>query len=367
MSDAGRENSMSATSVHTVDTFDPLAGEWSELADHVRAPPFLYPGWHRAWRTAFGKGALRVLAARRGGRLVGVLPMEVRRGGWEAPTNAHTPGFDIVALDEEAARALTTSLFDTRPRHLAIRPVDADGWALHALGDAAASHGYRTHVQPTGGAPYLRLAQDLRRHESELSRNLRHDVQRRLRRLCESGSVSVQVSNGHARLEDLLTEGLDVEAQSWKGQRRTAIAARDDTTHFYRELARWAVDAGWLRLAFLRLDGQAIAFQFDLELGSHYYSLKIGYDPAFERFSPGKLLAYTMVARAVAHELQTYELLGTEEAWKERWTDLSHAQVSFRAFSPSATGRLAASTFVHGKQIAHRIPIAGRLSAALRR
>jgi CelD/BcsL family acetyltransferase involved in cellulose biosynthesis len=358
---------MSATSVHTVDTFDPLAGEWSELADHVRAPPFLYPGWHRAWRTAFGKGALRVLAARRGGRLVGVLPVEVRRGGWEAPTNAHTPGFDIVAIDEEATRALTTSLFDTRPRHLAIRPVDADGWALHALGDAAASHGYRTHVQPTGGAPYLRLAQDLRRHESELSRNLRHDVQRRFRRLGESGSVSVQVSNGRARLEELLTEGLDVEAQSWKGQRRTAIAARGDTTHFYRELARWAVDAGWLRLAFLRLDGQAIAFQFDLEAGSHYYSLKIGYDPAFERFSPGKLLAYTMVARAVAHELQTYELLGTEEVWKERWTDLSHAQVSFRAFSPSATGRLAASTFVHGKQIAHRIPIAGRLSAALRR
>ena len=152
--------------------------------------------------------------------------MEVRRGGWEAPTNAHTPGFDIVALDEEAARALTTSLFDTRPRHLAIRPVDADGWALHALGDAAASHGYRTHVQPTGGAPYLRLAQGLRRHESELSRNLRHDVQRRFRRLCESGSVSVQVSNGRARLEDLLTRDFDVEAQSWKGRRRTAIAAR---------------------------------------------------------------------------------------------------------------------------------------------
>lgn len=358
---------MSATSVHTVDTFDPLAGEWSELADHVQAPPFLYPGWYRAWRTAFGEGTLRVLAARRGGRLVGVLPMEVRRGRWQAPTNAHTPGFDVVALDEEATRALADALFDARPRQLAIRPVEGNGRALRALADAAASHDYRTLVQPTGRAPYLRLAPDLRRHESALSRNLRHDVQRRLRRLCESGSVSIEVSNGGTRLEDLLREGLDVEGRSWKGQRRTAIAARDDTTRFYRELARWAAAAGWLRLAFLRLDGRAIAFQFDLEPGLHYYSLKVGYDPTFERFSPGKLLVYTMVARAVTRGFGTYELLGTDEPWKQRWTDLSRAQVSFRAFSPSGTGRLAASTFVYGKRIAQRVPIAGRLSAALRR
>ena len=358
---------MSATSVHIVDTLDRLAGEWSELADRVEAVPFLHPGWHRAWRTAFGDGGLRVLAARRGGRLVGVLPMEVRRGGWSAPTNAHTPEFDILALDDEAASALAAALFEARPRHVSIRPVDADGRALRALTEAAAAYGYRTIAQPSGRAPSLCLAQDLRAHERSLSRNLRHDVQRRLRRLCETGSVSIEVSNGRARLADLLREGFDVESKSWKGRRGTAIAARDDTTRFYRDLGLWAADAGWLRLAFLRLDGRAIAFQFDLELGLHYYSLKIGYDPAFELFSPGKLLVYTMVARAVTRGFRTYELLGTEEPWKERWTNLPRAQVSFRAFSPSPTGRLAASTFVHGKRIAHRVPIAERLAAAFRR
>jgi len=358
---------MSATSVHIVDTLDPLAGEWSELADRVEAAPYLYPGWHRAWRTAFAGGALRVLAARRAGRLVGVLPMEVRRGGWRAPTNAHSPGFDILALDDEAASVLAAALFEERPRHLTIRPVDADGRALQALAAAAAAHGYMTLAHPSGRAPHLRLARDLRTHERALSRNLRHDVERRLRRLCETGSVSIEIANGRTGLEDLLREGFGVEAESWKGRRGTAIAAHNDTTRFYRDLAQWAADAGWLRLAFLRLDGRAIAFQFDLESGSRYYSLKIGYDPAFERFSPGKLLVYTMIARGVARGFRTYELLGTEEPWKERWTDLSRAQVSFRAFSPSTTGRLAASTFVQGKRIARRMPIAERLASALRR
>lgn len=356
-----------ATSVDIVDTFDSLTNEWSELADRLEATPFLYPGWHCAWRAAFGGGALRVLAARRGGRLVGVLPMEARRGGLSTPTNAHTPEFDILALDAGAAGALAAALFEVGPRHLAFRPVDADGRALRALTAAAAAAGYRTHVQPIGRAPYLPLAQDLHAHERALSRNLRHDVQRRLRRLCQAGTVSVEVSNGCSRLEDSLGEGFEVEAKSWKGRHGTAIAAREDTTRFYSELARWAADAGLLRLAFLRVDGRAIAFQLDLEQGSRYYSLKIGYDPAFERFAPGKLLVYTMIARAVARGLPVYELLGTDDPWKAQWTSLSRARVSFRAFAPSATGRLAASTFVHGKRIVPRVPIAERLAAALRR
>jgi hypothetical protein len=74
-----------------------------------------------------------------------------------------------------------------------------------------------------------------------------------------------------------------------------------------------------------------------------------------------------MVARAVTRRFRAYELLGKDELWKEHWTDLSRPQVSFRAFSPSVTGRLAASAVVHGKRVAHRLPLAERLAAALRR
>jgi CelD/BcsL family acetyltransferase involved in cellulose biosynthesis len=343
---------MASTSVHIVDTLDPLESEWAQLAERVQAAPFLYPAWFGAWRSAFGRGTLRLLVARREGRLVGVLPMEIRHGAWRSPTNAHTPGFDILAADQEAAAALASAVLADRPSQIAVRPLDAEGRGLRALAEAARSRGYRKIVQPTGRSPYLRLAGVLDQHERALSRNLRHDVQRRMRRLCEEGIVSVQVSDGAGGLPELLAEGFGVEARSWKGRRGTAVAARDDATRFYTQLARSAAAAGWLRLAFLRLGGHAIAFQFDLEVSSRYYSLKIGYDPVFERFSPGKLLTYMMAARAVVRGLQTYELLGTDEPWKERWTVLSRDQVSFRAFSPSPLGRIAAWTYVHGRPIA---------------
>ncbi len=356
-----------STSIHVVDALEPLADEWTELADAARATPFLYPGWFQAWRSAFGEGALRLVTARRGDRLVGLVPMQARRGAWRSPTNAHTPGFDLLVLDAEAREALSGALFADRVRDLTAAPLEASGPALRALREAAREHGYRTFVRPASRAPYLRLTGDLRVHEGSLSRNLRHDVQRRLRRLCEEGVVSVELSDGGARLDDLLEEGFRVEARSWKGRRGTAIAAAGETTRFYTGLARWAASVGWLRLAFLRLDGRAIAFQLDLESRSRYYSLKIGYDPEFRRFSPGKLLAYMMVSRAVTSGLEAYELLGTDEPWKDRWTELGREQVTFRAFSPSPAGRLASSTFAYGRPLVRKIPFASRVAAGLRR
>src|SRR5438128_727111 len=116
-----------STSIHVVDALEPLADEWTELADNAGAAPFLYPGWFRAWRPAFGAGALRLVTARRGGRLVGVVPMQARRGAWRSPTNAHTPGFDLLALDGEALAALSGALFTDRVRDLNVAPLDADG------------------------------------------------------------------------------------------------------------------------------------------------------------------------------------------------------------------------------------------------
>ena len=362
-----RKHSPPLLTVEVVDGFGPLADEWQDLAERAQAAPFLYPGWVRAWRAAFGVGDLRLFTARRSGRLVGLVPMQLRRGALRSTTNAHTPEFELLALDEETADALASAVFAESAREVAVGPLDVDGRGLRALRAAAHASGYRTMLRPAVRAPYLRLASDVSAHEHSLSRNLRHDVQRRLRRLCEAGVVSVQVADGSDQLEELLAQGLHVEQLSWKGRQGTAIASREQTSRFYRELARWAVSTGSLRLAFLRLDGRPIAFQFDLETAGTYYSLKIGYDPEYERFSPGKLLAYTMVSRAVARGLAVYELLGTDEPWKYRWTDDVRERVVLRAFSRSAAGRVASSTFLYGRPLVRRIPLAARVAAALRR
>jgi CelD/BcsL family acetyltransferase involved in cellulose biosynthesis len=286
---------------------------------------------------------------------------------WRSPTNAHTPAFEFLAVDDEARRELAAWLLGRGARRIAIAALDASGPTLRALGDAALARRYRTVVATTGRAPYIRLEADLSDHERSLSSNLRHDVQRRFRRLHELGTVSVQVADGRECLDELLAEGFGVEQRSWKGDQRTAIVSERRTRLFYTALAHRAATAGWLRLAFLRLDGHAIAFQLDLEVSPSFYSLKIGYDPHYERFSPGKLLAYTMVSRAVANGFASYEMLGTDEPWKYRWTHEAREQNAFRAFAPTLAGRAAWLGAVYGRPLARKLPFAGRVATAVRR
>jgi Acetyltransferase (GNAT) domain len=292
--------------------------------------------------------------------------MQRRRRALHSPTNAHTPLFDMLAIDEAAGRALADALFASGSDAITIGPIDAHGRALYALRSAADAAGYRYSAEPVLRAPYISGGMSLGEYRRSLSHNLRHDVERRLRRLCETGAVSVQMSDGTENLDELLDAGLKVEASGWKGARGTAIRSEPSTRHFYGEVARWATSSGWLRLAFLRLNDRAIAFQFDLERDRTYYSLKIGYDPEYERFSPGKLLAYMMVLRAVARGLETYELLGTDEPWKYRWTDSCRERVALRWFARSPTGVVRWVTDTHVRRVVRRLPLAARVAAALR-
>jgi CelD/BcsL family acetyltransferase involved in cellulose biosynthesis len=349
------------------DRIEPLAEAWDELADRAGAPPFVRPGWIDAWRRSFGRGALRIFIVKRRDRLVGLAPLERRAGRLRSPTNEHTPEFDVLALDDEAQRALVESLFADGARTVILRGMDARSRSSEAVHGGAGAAGYRAVVRPLGRAPYIRGGRSLADHERSLSRNLRHDVERRLRRLCEAGSVSVQLADGREGLDELLDEGFGVERAGWKGGERTAIASDPRTRRFYADVAHWAASRGWLRLAFLRLDRRAIAFQFDLQVDRTYYSLKIGYDAEYERFSPGKLLAYTMISRAVVAGLSSYELLGTDEPWKHRWTQDARERVALHAFAPSPAGLLSWSAHVHGRPLARRIPLAPRIAAALRR
>jgi CelD/BcsL family acetyltransferase involved in cellulose biosynthesis len=348
-------------------SLDSIAAQWDELATATGASPFVRPGWIEAWWGSFGRGELRVLAARRDGALVGVLPLRLRHGVLRSPTNAHTPGFEVVAADDAALRALAGALFGARVRTVSLGRLAGEGSARVGLQAVAAEAGYRTSVTPVARSPYIACARTLEDHERALSRNLRHDVQRRQRRLCEQGAVTIDVTDGGTNLAGLLDEGFRVEALSWKGAHGTAIASDPRARSFYDAVARWASARGWLRLAFLRLDGRAIAFQFDLEAGGTYYSLKIGYNPAFDRYSPGKLLAYAMVARAVSTGLATYELLGLDEPWKERWTSTFREYVGFQAYAPSPAGAASWAVAKHGRRLARRIPLACRVAAALRR
>src|SRR4051812_20971966 len=102
-----------------------VAQAWDDLADRVKAPPFMRPGWTKALMSSFGGGgALEIYALSEGDRLLAVLPLRRRRKGLEGVTNWHTPAFGILAEDDEACAALLTDLLSRGASRLSLSFLD---------------------------------------------------------------------------------------------------------------------------------------------------------------------------------------------------------------------------------------------------
>ncbi len=343
-----------------VEAIEPLAPDWDALAARTGAPPFMRPGWIEAWFASFAGDRPSVACAWREGRLAGVLPLRRRSGALTSPTNAQTPWFGPLAEDATVARILARMVFACAPRHVHLAHLDATDPALIEVERIAAGSGYRLLRTAIQRSPVVALsgregpALGLRAKDAA---NLR----RRERRLAETGRIAVEVSDGGHRLDELLAEGLHLEGSGWKQQRGTAIASRDDTRRFYGAVARWARAEGLLRLAFLRVDGRGLAFQFALQDARAYWFLKGGYDPAAARYAPGRLLARDMVDRAAAAGLERFEFLGDAEPWKLEWTRECRERVRVQAFAPTPAG--AAGRLAHTGYRRYARPLAKRALA----
>ena len=100
----------------------------------------------------------------------------------------------------------------------------------------------------------------------------------------------------------------------------------------------WASENGWLRLSFLRVGEQAVAFQYGFEAGGTYYFLKGGYDPEYRRFAPGKLLLRALLERAFATGLRSFDFLGADDPFKLEWSATAYDLKLVQAFSRSPLG-----------------------------
>jgi CelD/BcsL family acetyltransferase involved in cellulose biosynthesis len=333
----------------------PLVAEWAALAIRIDAAPMLHPGWSAAWWKAFGRGGLTVFSARHphSGALAGVLVLRRRWPGLVSPTNWHSGSYGPLVDDDRVCAPLLDAPCLAAPRVLDLDLVDP-----HVAGQVAArarAAGFRTLSRTVQRSPFIALDGDWPAYERTIDAKVRRELMRRRRRLEAQDRLELVVEDGGDRLEALLAEGLRVETSGWKERRRTAINSREDTRRFYASLAAWAAGNGWLRLAFLRLGGRPLAFDFCLEHADVHYLLKTGYDPAFRASAPGKLLRQEMIARAFRNGLTCYEFLGADEPWKLEWTRTTRDRDRVQAFRRSPVGLLGWSAYAYGRPLAKEI------------
>ncbi|MCU4180794.1 GNAT family N-acetyltransferase [Bosea sp. BH3] len=297
-----------------------LGPAFAELAGHALEPnPHMAPAAISAATLLVPEDDIVVLcawfsAALDFEQLIGVWALR-RERGWRSGFSAAlvsplVPLYEVSSLPvidrdhaEEGTRALVRYLAASsdlpHPLILPVLPMEGPGFA--ALCEACRVTGSRIFPYERWNRPVM-APQPGETSEAYLRRSLGSSYKKRMqqfRAVAKQGALTFRRSRGKAAL-DALDTFLALEASGWKGEEGTAIACLPEDAAYIRRLAELFAAADGLQIDTLLLDGQVLAMGLFLESGDRRHFIKIAYDEAQARHSPGRTLTIAMLQADLA-------------------------------------------------------------------
>lgn len=319
----------------------------TEIAPPEPAPaPFhLSAGWARCWADAYTKGEAVELA-------VGQAVLRMKRGrGCMGPfafplltsaTNLQTCYFDLEGeADEEALAALPARLLNMGAAQVRIEWLDERS-PLLATGRAWRGRHLAT-VEPFALAPLADCREGFEAYLARAGSSVRK-YWKACRRYILGGAIEFRIVTGGPGLLGLIEEMFALEAAGWKGREGTAVLSNEEDARFYRALAFAAAEAGALRIAILREEGQLLAYEYCVVGGESVLAMKVGYDESRSRLQPGHLVALMNIRDACADpSLAWYDMLGNGmrvAEYKKRFATNYRPLYRIRLFARGPLGRM---------------------------
>ena len=355
-SEAAASRASLVISIHSnYDDFERLRPEWEALRPQDEdQDPFLSCDWFATWWRAFGgKRKLRLVTARRNGRLRAVLPMMLERS-WRygfplrrlaAIGNDHTARFDLVRAGDH--EQLHRAIWDHLMRHrnewdvLDFPRLSADSITAERFIGMAQAQCVPYDLWPRAPkSPWIDIGSSWDNYLNSRSASFRKTLRRKLRQLAAKGEVELETITAREALESSLAEGFRIEAEGWKGSNSTAILSQQGVADFYTRLAEIMAIRAQLRLHFLTVNGVRIAFDYSIIANRCLYSLKAGHSTAHASYSPGTLLLGLILQEAHEEGLVGMDLLGDSEPFKMHWTHAARTHPWLHCYSDSLRGRL---------------------------
>jgi CelD/BcsL family acetyltransferase involved in cellulose biosynthesis len=337
---------------------------WDELAArNPWATPFSSWTFHRAWWEAYGEnvheetlvicqdgsgsdapiaivplmhrhevepGDELIHTTMRHGRTLKLTPVEPSATAVFFGASYHADYATILAAPDDlpqVAQALADHLADTTGRQrwdvVDLRRLRCGDPVVDALAQAFGAReiaeGWTPNVEREDVCPVVTLPEgvDMDGYLATLGKKERHEIRRKVRRAEAVGPV---------RLEDSADPTADLEAFIELHQKRWgALGLFPDTLGgaqsraFLRRLFELNGPDGPLQLTFLTVRGRRIAAGLHFETADGYLYYNAGVDPDAMDLSPGVLMVYSFVQRALSAGKRRLDFLRGDESYKYAW------------------------------------------------
>jgi CelD/BcsL family acetyltransferase involved in cellulose biosynthesis len=323
----------------------------------------LLHGWLREWWREYGDGGeLAVQVAYEDGRLVGALPLCVRR--WH--------GLDVLTFLGGDQSALADLLVDPGDGVVAAKalvdraaatPHDyADLFGLPVGSRLAGELGPELLLLERAEAPVLDLEapwEDV--YRDRMSGKARNQHRRRRRNLAALGELETVVARTPDELDAALTESFRIHLLRWDGRPDGSRFATPEGRRFHRAALRTLAALDAARIVLLQLDGKGIAFHYFLLLEGRMYVHRIGFDPSLARHSPGLLNTLDAIEVAAAEGATRVEFLGGADRYKLEFTDRFEPLCQGFGLAASLRGSAAVAARVNGIRLRRQLKRSHRL------
>lgn len=300
------------------------APEWGALWNRCPdATPFQSPEWLLPWWECFGNGELRVLAFRRDGRLVGLVPLYVGAPGKAGPRILRLLGsgnsdYLDALIEPGREQPVMRRFFDHLARHrrewdhcdlLELRPASAlletpapASWSDETLAGSACTGLVLPPGDPDAAIPQPFL------------KKLRYYR----RRATRSAGMRIEQA-GSAEFEAAFDVLLSLHTARWAARDRPGVLADAAVQAFNRSAGRALLRRGLVRLYTLYLHARPAASCYTLVHRRRAYCYLSGFDPGLGTFSPGQVLLHYAITEAAREGAGQFDFLRGREAYKDRW------------------------------------------------
>lgn len=308
-----------ANIITTIEELELLAPEWSALWDRcTAATTFQRPEWLLAWLHLFRPDSLWTVEIRRGGQLVGLVPLFLDDDSLYPIGAGITDYLDVLFDVAETASVVDAFYTLLRERRGEWSSLDFEQLRpLSPIFSATAFQGLVIETDEENASPVLTLPESGDLHGVMSGGHLKN-LRYARRQMARAGNVEWILADA-GTLDELLEALFRTHAARWGMRGEEGMLMGDEIQSFHREAARGLLRRGVLRLYGLRFNGRLVgALESFFEKDSAYFYLH-GFEPDVARFSPGIQLVGRFIDDAVERGIRRIDFLRGREEYKYRW------------------------------------------------
>ena len=325
---------METSILKTTDVFAALKPEWNAVLHNSLADtPFLTHEWQQTWWACLGEGELFVITVRDSGALIGLAPLfilaqpdaagKVRRllrliGSVDA-----SDYLDLIAArgrEREVCEALLAALAQSADWDaLDLYNVPAASTTRSILPKLVAARGWQFTAEPQVVCPIITLPVAFEDYTQSLDKKERHELRRKLRR-----GDGVEGLTWYAITSDDQAHDLDAAAEAFidlmmKSRADKSDFMTDRMRRFFHQMMRATHDGGFLHLAFLEVQGVAVATYLSFDYNQKRLVFNSGLETTgFQALSAGIVLVARLIEDAIGRGYTEFDFLRGDEEYKYR-------------------------------------------------